>query len=228
MSAQAGGIDDDAVAALLDTLNDKAWGGAELKSARETQRSALDDCDPAWGPAFEQAVRLLPDATHVLDTGNFTVLAEHFLPARHPHSVIGTPSGRFMGAGIGHALGAALARPDKPVVLWIGDGGIRSYAGELSLAAELRLSILVLCLVDGFFGSILGRARAAALDEVPLVMGGRRPSVSNGRLPIESIHVESLKQLPEAIGHWARDPQFAIMEIPLNPERYIRTTATFR
>jgi thiamine pyrophosphate-dependent acetolactate synthase large subunit-like protein len=71
------------------------------------------------------------------------------------------------------ALAAALARPARPVVLAVGDGGIGASFGELTLAAERRLPLLVLHLSDGGYASIRGRAIRRGLRTGPLEMAPR-------------------------------------------------------
>lgn len=221
-------LDDAGVAELFRLLGERSWGSVELAEARKKQRGALDATGTAWGRVFAETAALAPGATHVLDTGNFTVLAEHFLPAAAPHSVIGTPNGRFMGAGIGHALGAAFARPGQPVILWIGDGGIRSYFSELALAAEHRLPLLVVCLRDGYFGSILGRARSAGLTDGPLVMQERHLVDASAKLGLASSRLDGLEALPSFVREWLRAPASAFAEVPIESATYLSTTALFR
>jgi acetolactate synthase-1/2/3 large subunit len=213
---------------LFSLLSDRSWGVDEVAAAKKEQRTRLDSVDPQWGEAFDTLVHLAPEATHVLDTGNFTVLAEHFLSAPKPHSVLGTPNGRFMGAGIGHALGAAFARPGHPVFLWIGDGGIRSYFAELALAAEHALPLLVICLRDGYFGSILGRALNAGFETSPLLMRERHLDAVAGQWGLASVRLQGLDQLGSFAQQWIRSPAPAFAEVHLDSNLYLQTASLFR
>jgi len=221
-------LDDAGVAELFRLLGERAWGAAETAASRKIQRAALDATGTAWGKVFAETAGHAPGATHVLDTGNFTVLAEHFLSASAPYSVVGTPNGRFMGAGIGHALGAAFARPGQPVILWIGDGGIRSYFAELALAAEHRLPLMVVCLRDGYFGSILGRAQSAGLGDGPLVMQERHLVDAADKLGLASSRLEGLEAFPDFVREWLRVPAPAFAEVRIESATYLSTTALFR
>ena len=213
---------------LFSLLSGMSWGVGAIAAAKKEQRAHLDSVDPQWGAAFDSLVSLAPEATHVLDTGNFTVLAEHFLSAAKPHSVLGTPNGRFMGAGIGHALGAAFARPEQPVFLWIGDGGIRSYFSELALAAEHALPLLVICLRDGYFGSILGRALNAGFETSPLLMRERHLDAAAGQLGLASVRLQGLDQLSEFAQQWMRSPTPTFAEVHLDSNLYLQTASLFR
>ncbi len=213
---------------LFSLLSGMSWGVEAIAAARKEQRARLDSVDPQWGAAFDTLVRLAPEASHVLDTGNFTVLAEHFLFASKPHSVLGTPNGRFMGAGIGHALGAAFARPGHPVFLWIGDGGIRNYFSELALAAEHALPLLVICLRDGYFGSILGRALSAGFETSPLLMRERHLDAAAGQFGLASVRLQGLDQLSSFAQQWIQSPTPAFAEVHLDSNLYLQTVSLFR
>jgi len=149
---------------VLRALRERPWGEDLVAAARRRMIAAVGRSD--WSPqrCMSMAQEQLPGAVHVLDTGNFTVLGEHLLVAEDFREVLGTPNGRFLGAGIGCALGAAAALPERPVVLWIGDGGIRAFLSELAIAADLHMKLCVCVMSDGFYGSIRGRAEASRLD----------------------------------------------------------------
>ena len=155
---------------ILEALGEKSWGDVEIHTARHALRGKLAAL--GWTPAAIAEVFAPASCytTHVLDTGNFTVLAEHLLPAGPRTQVAGTPNGRWMGAAAGIALGAAFSVASgktsrDEVVLWIGDGGIRSLGFELRLAIEARLPLLVLVMADGYFGSVRGRVKKPGLRE---------------------------------------------------------------
>ncbi len=152
----------------FDRIAELEWGAQEIAEALAHMRSALKSA--GWSPfaAMEIAAHAHPDARHVLDTGNFTVVGEHALIARQPWDVLGSPCGRYLGVGPGYALGASLADRNRRVVLWIGDGGIRALGTELGLFSELGLPITVMLMCDGGFGSIRGRAGASSLTVLPL------------------------------------------------------------
>ena len=190
------------IAEIIATLGAKKWGSDRIADAFD----AIDRAAQAvsWSPAH--ALRLasaaLPGATHVLDTGLFTVVGEHALRVRSEREILGTPNGRYMGFGIGYALGAALADDSRPVVLSIGDGGIRAFFSELSLAVENELKLLVLVMSDGYFGSVRGRAIAGGLSDVPLRMGQRDVCRIAAGMSLETRTVANESALAEAIAAW--------------------------
>ncbi len=64
------------------------------------------------------------------------------------------PNGfQAVGLGLGNAIGAAIARPDRPTVAAIGDGGALMALAELETAARLKLKLLVLIYDDAAYGA---------------------------------------------------------------------------
>ncbi len=59
------------------------------------------------------------------------------------------PNGfQAVGLGLGNAIGAAVARPDRTTVAAIGDGGALMALAELETAARLHLNNLVVLVYD--------------------------------------------------------------------------------
>ena len=69
-----------------------------------------------------------------------------------------------MGAGLPSAIMAKLLNPDRPVLAVCGDGGFMMNSQELETAVRLRLSLVVLIVVDGAYGMIRWKQ---AVDRFP-------------------------------------------------------------
>ena len=169
-----------------------------------------------------------PDAVHVLDTGNFTVLGENYLRAREPSDVLGTPNGRFMGMGIGYALGAARATPQRPVLLWIGDGGIRGFLAELAIARDLGLALCVCAMSDGYYGSIRGRAVASGLDLTAVTLPPRRLGGVARALGLQSAEVETVDDFRTALDSFAGERAPVVVDCRFDADDYQRLASALR
>ncbi len=71
-----------------------------------------------------------------------------------PGTYIGYGKDHAMGAGLGLALGAKLARPDKTVVYFCGDGSFGQGGIDLESAAREKIPILHIVLNNGTLGMI--------------------------------------------------------------------------
>jgi acetolactate synthase-1/2/3 large subunit len=87
------------------------------------------------------------DAVMVLDGGNTAVWGNFFSELRVPNTQLSTPHMGHLGAGVGQALGAAVARPGRQVYCVIGDGAMAYNMQELETAVrhDLRAVFLVCC-----------------------------------------------------------------------------------
>lgn len=101
---------------------------------------ALDDLLPA-------------DRTVVVDSGHFMGWPAMYLAVPDPAGFVFTQSFQSVGLGLGAAIGAAVARPDRLTVGAVGDGGALMAAGELETAARLRLPLLVVVYNDRAYGA---------------------------------------------------------------------------
>ena len=59
-----------------------------------------------------------------------------------------------MGYGLPAAIGAKMARPDKQVVTFIGDGGFQMTLQELGLAAQWNVGVKIVLLDNTFLGMV--------------------------------------------------------------------------
>lgn len=222
-------LSDANAAELFDVLEGKSWG----LEAIATAHAVLDAAMAGWEDSPRTAMRVVaeqfPEAAHVVDTGNFTVWAEHFLRVKHHLDLTGTPNGRYLGAGVGYALGTALARAPKPSVLWIGDGGIRANLAELSLAVDLKLPLLVLVMRDGYLGSIRGRARKLGWSQQPLTLPDHRLLRVAEAMGLATWDAPNTAALDGAIKQWQRagNPP-ALIEYHLAPDVYVDMTEQLR
>jgi len=216
------------LAPVLRALEARAWGEAAVAASKQRLIDATSAF--AWSPArcMEVAQEVLPDAVHVLDTGNFTVVGEHCLRVREPDDILGTPNGRFMGMGIGYALGAARATPQRPVLLWIGDGGVRGFLAELAIARDLELALCVCVMSDGYYGSIRGRAVASGLDLSAVTLPSRQLGGVARALGLQSADVDSVDGFRAALESFASARSPSVVDCRFDADEYQRLASALR
>ena len=96
-------------------------------------------------------VIIVGDSTQPVYGGNFLYEAEA------PRSYFNSSTGYgTLGYALSAALGARLARGDRPVVALIGDGGLQFTIGEFATAVELGLPLPILLWNNRGYGEIKG------------------------------------------------------------------------
>ncbi len=94
------------------------------------------------------------DAVVVFDGGNTAVWGHYFTELRVPNTQLSTAHFGHLGAGVGQALGAAVARPDKQVYCLIGDGAMGFNMQEIETAVRHKLNVVFLVCVDRQWGMV--------------------------------------------------------------------------
>lgn len=160
----------DAIAAASAVRPAGSNGRLESVAQRRTKDRArldraLDDArnpmHPAHVPAIAQQV--LPDDTiWVFDGGNAAVWANFYHEARLPRSLLSTFKFGMLGAGVGQALGAKVAAPDRQVCCIIGDGAFGMHPQEVETAVRRSLAVIYVVMVDRQWGMVKMSQQIAA------------------------------------------------------------------
>jgi len=75
-------------------------------------------------------------------------------PVLMPRTFLYPVGSATLGYGVPAAIGAKIARPDRPVVAVIGDGGFMYSVNELATAVKYRLPVVFLVMNDDRYGAI--------------------------------------------------------------------------
>jgi acetolactate synthase I/II/III large subunit len=101
---------------------------------------ALDDMLPA-------------ERTVAVDSGNFMGYPSMFLSVPDEAGFCFTQAFQAVGLGLGSAIGAAVARPDRLTVAALGDGGALMAVSELETLVRLEIPMLVVVYDDEAYGA---------------------------------------------------------------------------
>jgi len=96
--------------------------------------------------------RLERDAIVVGDGGDFVSYAGRYIDSFTPGCFVGPGPYGCLGAGMGYALGAALAHPDRQVVALFGDGAIGFALGDLDTLARHDVNVTAVVGNNGIWG----------------------------------------------------------------------------
>lgn len=156
------------------------WTAAEVATAR-ARILAPFAVDEAWGPSavVDVARRVLPrDTVATVDVGAHRIVLSQVWPVFEPRGLLQSNGLCTMGCGLPLGIGAKLAEPERPVVVFTGDGGLLMVLGELATAVEQGLPLIVVCFIDASLALIDLKQQDREL--------GRR-AVGVGRFDVERI-----------------------------------------
>jgi thiamine pyrophosphate-dependent acetolactate synthase large subunit-like protein len=156
----------EAAAGLLEELGRRGFQGQGFRSPELAARIARGRWrdqpyqDASTGSTIDPRTLtialddLLPaDRALAVDSGHFMGWPVMYLPVMAAHAFVFNQAYQSIGLGLGAAIGAAVADPDRVTVAALGDGGTFMSLGELETAARLRLPLLLVVYNDDAYGA---------------------------------------------------------------------------
>jgi acetolactate synthase-1/2/3 large subunit len=114
---------------------------------------------------------LADDATVTTDAGNFGSFVHRYIGFRQSQIFLSSVVGA-MGSGMPMAVAAALRRPGKQVVAFLGDGGTLMMGNEIATACQYGVNPIVVISDNGMYGTI-GMHSYVRYPERPFMDGTR-------------------------------------------------------
>ena len=145
------------LASQLDPVDSSQWRGW-ADSARKDYLATLlptdlgGDLDLAFVVNHLQE-RLGQNTIVTVDAGNFSGWAHRFWRFQKPRTELG-PTVGAMGYSVPAGVAAQLARPNQPVVSFVGDGGFMMTGQELATALQHGAAPLILIFNNSMYGTI--------------------------------------------------------------------------
>jgi acetolactate synthase I/II/III large subunit len=129
-----------------------SWPSHAGARAFAAARAALLDTSAGGFGPLELATAVASstplNATATVDAGAHFLSIMPFWPAHRPLRMLISNGLATMGFAVPAAIGAALARPNEPVVCMVGDGGLSMTLAELETIARLQLPITIVVFDD--------------------------------------------------------------------------------
>jgi len=165
--------------------------------------------------------RLLPKRRQVaVDSGHFLGYPSMYLDVPDARSWVFPNGFQAVGLGLGNAIGAAIAYPERTTVAAIGDGGAFMALAELETAARLKLeNLLVLIYDDAAYGAEVHHFAPMGHD-VGLVRFPDADLAAIARAAgAHGAAVRNPEELEQAVGDWLAEPHFRplVIDAKVNP-----------
>ncbi|MBX9700338.1 MAG: thiamine pyrophosphate-binding protein [Acetobacteraceae bacterium] len=200
------------------------WAGwrAELRAAREAQAKAPGYDGPLnLATALQALERALPDNTiFTTDAGNFATWPTRFMHVGEHQDFLG-PTNGAMGYAVPAAIGAKVVQPDRPVIAFVGDGGMLMTGQEIATAFQNGAAgPVVLVFNNGMYGTI----RMHQERHYPGRVSGTDLTNPDFARFIESFGghgevVERTEELVPAVQRALASGRPAVVEVRTNPEQ---------
>jgi acetolactate synthase-1/2/3 large subunit len=128
------------------------WSLQDLKEAQRQERKYLHNKFPGF-----QFIHLLKECipehtTTVWDLNLIAYWAEYYFSVRYQHSFIMPRGISPIFYALPAAIGAKLARPEKPCLAVCGDGSVLPTIGELSTIKKYNIPVVILIVNNNSFG----------------------------------------------------------------------------
>jgi acetolactate synthase-1/2/3 large subunit len=145
-------------AAAMTPVDHSGWG----EWSSRARAAYLDDLKPTPGlpgdldmAAVMAHLRACLPANAILttDAGNFSTWMHRFYQYQSFPSQLG-PTNGSMGYGVPAAITARLVHPDRPVVGFVGDGGMLMTGQEIATAVHHNIDPLILVINNNMYGTI--------------------------------------------------------------------------
>ena len=147
--------------ALVNKADHREWiDSFRALQQREEERVTRRALHPAQGPLLMgEVANAVAEATQgmgvtVTDVGQNQLFATRYSRYNTPRSIITSGGLGTMGYGLPAAVGATFAEHDRPVVVFLGDGGLQMTIQEFGTIMEYHCPVKMVLLNNNFLGNV--------------------------------------------------------------------------
>lgn len=147
---------------LVNKNEHKQWiDSFELYKKAENEKVIQPELYPAADAGLKMAevIRVVNDQTNgdvigVTDVGQHQMYASRYFQYTYPRTFVTSGGLGTMGFGLPAAMGAKVAKPNKHVVLYVGDGGIQMTLQEMATMSQYGIAVKIVLLNNNFLGMV--------------------------------------------------------------------------
>ena len=222
------------VPAICDQIRDQIVSAVAPKTAWDTQafaalkkavahivrpRAPAQGISPAalFGEVDRQSK---PDWIMTVDVGSHRILANHVIRCHKPGQLMQSNGLGCMGYAVPAANAAQLVHPARTVIALLGDGCMLMTQGELALAAEHNLPIVVIVLNDASLSLIkLKQSKMGMQARATDFKSPRFDAIAEG-FGASGVRVQSLDAFSTALAEAVAGRRFTVIDAIVDPAEY--------
>jgi acetolactate synthase-1/2/3 large subunit len=199
---------------------DTTWA-KELATAWRAERSEEIKAETGATPlhpavVVDTVVGAMPEDTiFACGAGNVDFWVDERIQVRAPGSYLKGGLGGGLGADIPYALGANTARPDRPALVFVGDGGLGYHGFEIDTASRYDRPIIVVVMDDQKWGCIAVPQEANYGAEFEMDLPERDWPGFARSLGAFGIRAETESELREALSAAVQSRTPALIHVPV-------------
>ena len=155
-----------------------------------------------------------------VDVGAHRILANHVLQCRTPGQLMQSNGLGCMGYAVPAAIAAQLVHPGRTVVAMLGDGCMLMTQGELALAAERELPIVVVVLNDSALALI--KLKQSKMNMSPRATDFKSPDfakIAEG-FGARGVRVDTVEAFGMALSEAVAARRFTVIDAQVDPSEY--------
>ena len=164
--------------------------------------------------------RVQDDWIMTVDVGAHRILANHVLQCRTPGQLMQSNGLGCMGYAVPAAIAAQLVHPRRTVVAMLGDGCMLMTQGELALAAERELPIVVVVLNDSALALI--KLKQSKMNMSPRATDFKSPDfakIAEG-FGARGVRVDTVEAFGKALSEAVAARRFTVIDAQVDPSEY--------
>ena len=203
---------------------DAAWRSQLREKAQANLEAVKPMIDDESSPmnyyrAYRDIEAWLPEDAIIIGEGANTMdIGRTQMANRSPRHRLDAGTYGTMGIGLGFAIAAAVAQPDKPVVSVQGDSAFGFSGMEIETMVRYNLPVKMVVLNNGGIGGGMGPLKAGQTVPPPILTYGARYDGMLEALGGKGLHVEDPSDLRAALDEAMAFDGPALVNVPIHPQ----------
>jgi acetolactate synthase I/II/III large subunit len=176
-----------------------------------------------WGPevVFDTLRQAMPEATvATADSGAHRILLSQLWRCPAPRTLLQSSGLCTMGCAVPIAAGYKLARPETPVIAFVGDAGLEMGLGELATLRDLGIPLIICVLVDESLALIEMKQRATQRPTAAVDFSGTDFPAVAAAMGGHGVWIDDVPTLVREAGEALRRPTFTLLACRISKRAY--------